>query len=121
MNKLLNKKFLNKLRKEYKLNLKHGRIGFGVLAVLALVGTISIGLVFGIRQLSPYTSSELANYLCCDTGDGDLCKPVEDSAIQVRFSNKANAFINYSLLKSNVKFSKDFFHIDPIPISDARA
>ncbi len=98
--------------------LKRGKIGFGVLAVLAVIGVFSVALVFGLQQLSPYTSSELANYLCCDTGDGDLCKPRFDRTIQVRFRNKSNIMKDYSLLKSNVKFSKDFFHIDPLPESD---
>lgn len=107
-----------KLIKKRRFNLIKGKVGFGVIAVLFLVGIISIGLVFGIRQLSPYTTSELANYLCCDTGDGDLCKPRSDISIQVKFANKQNIFVNYSLLKSNVKFSKDFFHVDPLPSSD---
>ena len=54
-----------KLIKKRRFNLIKGKVGFGVIAVLFLVGIISIGLVFGIRQLSPYTTSELANYLCC--------------------------------------------------------
>ena len=119
MTKLPQKKRLKrKLFKKRRLNLIKGKVGFGVIAVLFLVGIISVGLVFGFRQLSPYTTSELASYLCCDTGDGDLCKPRSDISIQVKFANKQNIFINYSLLKSNVKFSKDFFHIDPLPTSD---
>jgi hypothetical protein len=98
--------------------LKRGKVGFGVLAVLAVIGVFSVALVFGLQQLSPYDSSTSAlSYTCCDSGDGEACKPsitkiIEDYRAPVHPQYPAD----YGLLKTDVHLRSTEHHIDPDPL-----
>ena len=91
--------------------LGRGKAGFGVLAVLAVIGALSIALVFGLQQLSPYEPQLVGSYLCCDSGSGELCRP--NTAVNLNVKVK-NVDTNYQLLKTGVKFEEGFRHLEPV-------
>ncbi|GEM_PF-1522187 len=79
---------------------------FLVLFVAVLVGIAALmSGVFYKPPIKPYTRVS-SGYTCCDTGDGDLCKPRLEK--QITYNGDT-----YALLKSNFKFFELGNHLDP--------
>lgn len=93
----------------------NGKVGFGVLLVLAVVGAFSIVLVFGLTQLSPYHGTFASAYQCCDSGDGSLCTPNADIGLRVRINGQE---VDYQLLKSEFKLFEGVNHLAEVPQGD---
>lgn len=102
-----------------KITTKKGSIANGVLVILALVGVFSFALVFGLQQLSPYDSTTGSiDYTCCDSGDGDLCKPSTTKVIRAYRAPAYSAYPHdYGLLKTDVHLRSTEHHIDPDPLN----
>lgn len=113
--KVRKKKLIFKKNKNF---FRRGKVGFGVIAILLIVLGLSVALVFGLQQLSPYDSTTgTLTYLCCDSGDGDACKPstteiIDDYRAPVHPQYPAD----YGLLKSDVHLRSTEHHIDPDPL-----
>ncbi len=113
--KLRKRKLIIKKNKNF---FRRGKVGFGVMAVLAIVLGLSLALVFGLTQLSPYDSTTGSlTYQCCDSGDGELCRPSTDPDEYFVYSPPAHPAYpaGYALLKSDVHLRSTEHHIDPDP------
>lgn len=87
---------------------------FLIIGVLIIAG---MSLVNGLRpQLDDlkYSKQLPPSYSCCDSGDGDACKPNPDKSITYQ-GIKASAPEEYYLLKSNIYLRSQDHHIDPDP------
>ncbi len=79
-----------------------------LLIVIALAVLLS-GALFGPKN-APGTGGPLtSNYLCCDSGDGDACKPLEEKKVVWKGTNSKPE--EYALIKSGVALLERSGHL----------
>ncbi len=94
--------------------------GFSYIYVILVVVFLALFLVNGLRSVvnqdeliygpSPTPTSRPLIALsgaCCDLGNGDQCKPQTDTDKKFTFNGQ-----EYGLLKTGVKFSEGFYHLE---------
>lgn len=107
-------------RKRKYTKIPKGNVNAGYLyaiTILVLAATLGSFLVNGIiPKVEPLhaPTTSINPYLCCDTGDGDACRPIPE----VKFTYqgiKDSAPQEYHLLKSDIYLRSQDHHIEPDP------
>lgn len=85
---------------------------FGIVGLTMILGGAAIGRVTPkLAHLEPPQKTTPA-YTCCDTGDGEACKPIPEKKIFYK-GIKSDTVEEYHLLKSNVYLRSQDHHINP--------
>jgi len=95
-----------KLGKHHFLHRVKQHRGFVTILLLLIVITLAVLLAGSFKKdFAPSSGAPLSStFTCCDSGDGDNCKPIESK----KFTHNGQ---EYALLKSNIKFTEGSFHL----------
>lgn len=98
---------------------KNLRLGFVNILLIALVIGLAIILSGVLKKDFQQNSNGTpigSSYFCCDSGDGDACKPSTDKKFMWKGTNAQPE--EYALLKSNILLEERAGHIDAAPSPD---
>jgi hypothetical protein len=87
--------------------MKRGKASFGAIAVLLVVFSLGLALVFGNQRLSSMKTQLQSSFTCCDSGNGELCQP--NTAVSFMWNGD-----EYDLLKTGVAFFERSGHLAPV-------
>lgn len=97
-----------RIKKKPNLGVKKGGIQYAILALVIILGVVFTGSLFvNTKTLNPtYTSYPAALAQCCNTGDGEQCRPETGEGKELTFQGQ-----RYGLLRSNTKFVEGNVHL----------
>lgn len=82
-----------------------GFVNILIVALVIILGILLSGSIFG-PKFQPGGTLPNVSLTCCDSGDGDACKPLEGTGQKLTYGGN-----EYGLLRSSVKFAEGVFHL----------
>ncbi len=99
---------------ERKFLIRHIRKNSGFVTVLLILVLVALGVLLSGALFDPKFTSDgggslSSNYYCCDSGDGEACKPIEDKKLTWKGTNATPQ--EYALIKSNIALLEGSGHL----------